>query len=258
MAVTFGRTGDDGRVRRLDYTRRNKNQEHFYYDLSTYNGESTLQDLSGNGHDMTATGTISYVNGGLGKLSYYNSASDSNYFEVDTGIIGGSFDPTSTTKPYDQDFTYSVWARMDGLQQYQILLHNGLYSSGVDQSVLFRMLVSSEFNITSQIYVGRTNIGGVVTNEPGYGVWSNWVMRRRVSPARMDFFINNVLDRTSTSSAAASTIIGDSSTMHIGKGVSATGQFWNGDIGIAHGWYRYLSDEEITAEYNLFRTRFGV
>ena len=256
MAIIFGRRGDDGRLKRLDYTRRNKDQEHFYYDLSTYNGESTLQDLSGNGHDMTATGTISYVNGGLGQLSYYDASNGSNYFGVDTGIIGGSFDPTSTTKPYDQDFTYSVWARMDAFQQYQILLHNGLFNA--NESVLFRMNVTSEFNITSQIYVGITNIGAAVTNEPGYGVWSNWVMRRRVSPARMDFFINNVLDHTSTSSAAATTITGDSSTMHIGKGVGTSTQNWNGDIGIAHGWYRYLSDEEITAEYNLFRTRFGI
>jgi hypothetical protein len=196
---------------------------------SSYSGTGTTWfDLSGNNRNATINGTVSYQSG------YFNISSDSTYMSI----------PNAGLSPRTNDFTYSCWVYFNATDSLDTIFENGSWTD----CLLFRY-ESSQFAVYAEGALRGTIAWPAVTNS-----WRNIVLRRQSNT--VSCYINNVL--TGTPFSMSLDIDLANPNLWLMRSQHTSGQWTNGRISLFSIYNRALSDAEISLNYNVLRTRYGL
>ena len=193
---------------------------------------TTWTDLSGNGNNVTLTGspTFSSLNGG--KLSFpysnvYGTISDSSSIQFGTG-----------------DFTISIWE------------YTGVVNDGTNQRTLisknyigFEVMI---YQATLRMYLGGASNSLIGTTTLSPNTWYNFVISR--SGTTVTSYINTVQDAQITSSANISNV---GAALIINNRPSST-LYGDQTISNIQLYNRALSSDERSQSYSALKTRFGL
>jgi hypothetical protein len=216
----------------------------FELDASTYSSPlSTWEDISGNGRHATLHGTVPYYTDTVG--GYFGfSGNGANYIDIAGSNSGWGFRdiiPPSAT--------FSVWTNITPANYYQAVA--GWRNGGFN--FYFLMLNGTPGITTEARFDGNSGSSDIVIDYTSY--FNTWV------------YVTFVVDSTQSRLYINGTLVGTASiagNWTTDNTLFEIGQFYGGDfplhgyIGGAIAYSRALTQEEVTAEFNRTKTRYGL
>jgi hypothetical protein len=204
---------------------------------------TTWTDLSGNANNASLTANMASI----------YSSNNGGYFDFpfNTTYSGSVTQATSINNAYVGDFTMDIWGTIDSLISAQ---WTGPFGKPDQNNMAFIILIDS--SNPTQVGLVRWYVNGseynyasklTVTN----GAWFNLQFVRSGSTLTM------YQNTTSLGSVTISGNLSNSSNLTIGR--PFTGNYpWNGKMSVFTVYNRALSTTELTNNYNVIRTRYGI
>ncbi len=206
--------------------------------VAWYGFSGNTNDSSGNGNNMT-------LNGGIVAVADRADVPNSAYgFNGTSGYMVSS--ALSHTFTQAGDFSFSIWCKVKGNTATGVAMMSGVSTSG-------RHIWNVQTNTTQPMF--GTNKQGSAWNW-AYGTaftlnkWEHYV--GTYSNGNMVLYINGVQVVTQTNTYTTAT--SSANPLYIGRGLSATAGFFNGDIDDVGIWNRVLTAAEIS---NLYLSTLG-
>jgi len=215
----------------------------FEFDASNYTSGTTLLDVSGNGRHATIVGSPDWSSTAGGCFAF---AADSNkYIEVPGSSAGWGLN-TAGNNP---TASFSVWAKVSAYGSYQYIAG---WRGGLN---LWFVILNNGMTTEARFDGGPTYYDIGVDYSPYYDDW-----------AYITFVVDSALAQTRL--YINSTLVGsvDDITGLFGDGVNPFrlgahpdgAMPTNGAIGGATAYARALTQQEVTAEFNRTKTRYGL
>jgi hypothetical protein len=224
-------------------------------DAASYtSGSTTVYDLSGNGNNLTVSGTIAFesVTGSWGfdnNTSNYISTTNLTGLDVGTG-------PAS----------YEIWQKYMGPQDdnYYVFFENGANraASGTNESAL-GFWPDSGFGYGLTVGYGTSNLAYYVppfnvtknyTKSNSKGLWRQVVLVRDGDTAY--FYVNGTQEATRNGFSARD--LTNPEQLIIGSRYSTNLNAYTGSIAIFKAWDKALTSTEVSASYAANKARFGL
>jgi hypothetical protein len=218
----------------------------FELDASTYTSGTTWLDISGNNRHATLHGTIPYYTDSIG--GYFGfSGVGANYIDIVGSESGWGIADNTTPNA-----TLSVWANISQTLDYQ---HVAGWRDG-NFHFYFLMLSGGSNNITEARVLNTSSSFDI--NQPYNAYFSTWayitfVADGNAGQSRLYVNGNQIGTTIITSYNWADSVL----PFRIG---SAPGDSYplHGYIGGAIAYSRALTQQEVTAEFNRTKTRYGL
>ena len=215
-------------------------------DSSSYSGSgSTWYDLSGNGRNFTWYSTPSYTSG---SIPYFSTLGNRC-----TGPASNSFGINNTS-----GYTIFLICRQNSLAQSSAFkFYKNNLSSFSGRGIFAHCTWSNDYVFLDQGGCCNTDTRTSVASG-GSQTWNIWTFRRFTNSSTRTISKNGSTLVTNTASAA--TIDLDSRSVDLGStdengGNSST---WNARLGGFIVYNRGLSDSEITDNYNVLKSKYGL
>jgi hypothetical protein len=204
---------------------------------------TTWNDLSGNSNNGTLTNGPSYSSANKGSISFdgvddYISITFSN-----TGLIPvGSGQRTIIANIVYQS----------GQNVYYPIVDYGTYTTRNRYS-LFLDNSAGNKKVSNIVWANDLSSSATI---PGNNTWNNICITYNGSTS-CSFYINGILDSTSTFAANLNTILGSGNIFNIGKGAYES-TYFRGSIASVYMYNRALSASEISNNYKALKGRYGL
>lgn len=201
--------------------------------LAWYGFSGNTNDASGNNNNLTLNGGVVATTDRIGAVnSAYNFNGSSGYLIVNT--FSEAFKQSGA-------FSFSIWLKVEGNSSTGVAMMSGISTSG-------RHIWNIQTNTTQGMF--GTNKQGSAWNW-AYGpsftlnVWEHYVAT--YDNGSMILYKNGV--QVATQSNTYTTATFSANPLYIGKGLSATSGFFDGDIDDIGIWNRVLTAAEINNIY---------
>lgn len=210
---------------------------------ASYAGSGTTwTDLSGNGNNATLTANMASIysstNGG-----YFDFPDNSTYFGTVTQA-------TSINNAYVGDFTMDMWITMDTLSASD---WQGPFGKPNFSKMAFIINTSAPTDIGQvRWYINGTEYNFANKLTLSAGVWMNLTWVRSGSTLTM------YKNTTSFGSVTVSGNLSNTDNLIIGKPWTDTNYPLDGKMSVFTVYNRALSIDELTNNYNVIRTRYGI
>lgn len=214
----------------------------FEFDASNYTSGTTLLDISGNDRHAIIVGNPTWSNTAGGCFAFAGDAS--KYIEVPGSSTGWGLN-TAANNP---TASFSVWAKISAYGFYQ---HIAGWRGGLN---LWFLILNDGFTTEARFDGGNSyDIG--IDYRPYYDNW-----------AYITFVVDSALAQTRLYINGTQVGYRDGITGSFGGGANPfrlgahpSGPFpTNGAIGGATAYARALTQQEVTAEFNRTKTRYGL
>jgi len=224
---------------------------------SSYSGSGTTwTDLTGNGYNATAQGTVPFTS--AGQQSYFGfSGSSSNYFLGNSNLYGFNSNQISGTvgitvsmifRPSNISTRSTLWSTYasDKGSVFEIGTLGGLWTNTLRQYLSDNGPIRSSDNrgFPNQISNGTTYLMTVTWNQSTY-TSTMYVNGSAIASSQVGFNKNNM-----TSAWA------NSANYNLGGDPTQTGTY--GNLYTAYIYNRPLTAEEVATNYNALQSRFGL
>jgi hypothetical protein len=206
---------------------------------SSYPGTgATWTDLSGNGNNATLVNTPTYSSSDGGYLDFDGV----NQYATLYGFSGSLF---STS-----DWTVQFWSYWDVIDN-KCLLSQGTDVNNGGLHLITRNVAGTDKYVYAMFNNDMTSNGTSVT---GQWIFTTWTYSDTTYTKQL--YVQNTLDKSETQNA----YIGTANNTEIGRlgwnGINI--YYYNGRIAQMYLYNRILSEDEITQNYNLTKTRYGL
>lgn len=216
-------------------------------DSNSYPGTGTTwSDLSGNGYDGTLT------NGPVYNSTYFDFDGDNDYVEFGTIPVN---DPLQLNNPSGggMSIMFAVWFDGSGDDYQRIIAksNGGIGANG--WSVYRNRKISGDNMIFS---VNGSNV--LVSNEPPSpvdNVWQIWTVTYDQSTSAANWYYNGQQD---TSGSSAYSVPNVETGMRLGTWNHSDARELNGRIGFFMVYDKVLSESEITGNFQVLRSNYGL
>ena len=210
----------------------------FELDASIYASGTTLLDISGNNRHATIHGSTSWNSNAGGCFVFNGNALD--YIDV-TGSDILSNAPANAT--------FSVWANVAGNSNYQ---HIAGWRGGIN----FWFLILSGSSTTEARFDNGPSYDINIDYSSYYGTWALTTFVVNAAQSYTKLYING------TEVGSRSGMSGDfnfgNNLFSLGSRTDSGGMPMTGKIGGAVAYSKALTQEEVTAEYNRTKSRYGL
>ena len=212
----------------------------FELDASVYASGTTLLDVSGNGRDATIYGSPAWTNDAGGCFVF--DSDSSKYIDI-AGSSGGWGLENSPAQA-----SISVWAKIAGLGYFQ---HVAGWRGGLN---FWFLILNSVSNTEARFDNGPVyDIG--IDYSPYFGTWAYTTFVVDAANSCTKLYINGIEVGNTTGVSGNFSSAGNNFTLGCDLGNSFA---MNGKIGGAVAYSKALTQEEVTAEYNRTKTRYGL
>ena len=210
----------------------------FELDASIYASGTTLLDISGNNRHATIHGSTSW-NSNAGGCFVFNG-NELDYIDV-TGSDILSNAPANAT--------FSVWANIAGIADYQ---HIAGWRGGIN----FWFLILSGQSTTEARFDNGPNYDIGMDYTPYYGTWALTTFVVNAAQSYTKLYINGV--EVGSNSGMSGDFSFGNNLFSLGSRTDSGGFPMTGKIGGAVAYSKALTQEEVTAEYNRTKSRYGL
>jgi hypothetical protein len=204
------------------------------YDAARYGSGTTWTDLTGNGNDLTLTGSPTYSSSNGGYITFDGSTQKA----TKTSFVGFVSNP---------DYTFAVWVKLANASQsggadYPIIWLGGTGTDTVATVDTKGMNFCSMHYADDQTFTQLT-----LTTYAWYYATITYNSVTKIA----SLYVNGTLVGTATHSGALNIA---TQTLYVGGGASS--YYFNGSVATAQIYSRILTTQEIRQNYNAQNSRF--
>ena len=212
----------------------------FELDASIYASGTTLLDVSGNNRHATIHGSPAWDSEAGGCFIF--NTTPSKYIEVEGSDSGWGLAGAPAQA------SHSVWANIAGISDYQ---HIAGWRGGLN----FWFLILNDGS-TTEARVDNGPVYNININYTTYfNAWKYITLVADAANSRTKLYINSIEVGSTTGLSGNFSSAGNNFTLGCDLGNSFA---MNGKIGGATAYSKALTQQEVTAEFNRTKTRYGL